>query len=267
MTHSLQALQGLASQARRARRGLPLFRPTQVAMLGAALCGVVLGGCRGGVSEEPPIVPIRGMYNQPRYDDQEKSAFFEDGRTMRPPVEGAVAREMPVNESLLSGRTDDDTQWLLEVPGEIVRDFHPAMDQEDFERTRQSPRRSTRTWDQLLPDEQTQARAAMLDRGHERFDIYCAPCHGFDGAGRGMVATRADTLAKDGSDPGAAQLLPPNLHEQRFRALPDGQIYATITHGVRNMPAYSQSIAMEDRWAIVSYVRALQLSQASRQNR
>ncbi|MAR57356.1 MAG: hypothetical protein CMM93_09250 [Rickettsiales bacterium] len=228
---------------------------------------VLLGACTGQRSEEPPIVPIRGMYNQPRYDAQEKSAFFQDHRNMRPPVEGAVAREMPVNGSLLTGRTDDGSQWLLEVPGEVVRDFHPAIDQEDFDRTRQSPRRSTRTWDQLLPDEQAAARGAMLERGHERFDIYCAPCHGFDGVGRGMIATRAELLSTNGTDPGSAQLLPPNLHEASYRGLPDGQIYATITNGVRNMPAYSQSIPMEDRWAIVSYVRALQLSQASRPNR
>ncbi len=236
-------------------------------ILWLTLVTALTGACTGGVSEEPPIVPIRGMYNQPRYDDQEKSAFFQDHRTMRPPVQGAVAREMPVNESLLSGRTDDGSQWLLEVPGEVVRDFHPAIEQEDYDRARQSPRRSTRTWDQLLPDEQTAAQGAMIDHGQQRFDIYCAPCHGFDGAGRGMVTTRAELLSTNGTDPGSAQLLPPNLHDANYRNLPDGQIYATITNGVRNMPAYSQSIPMEDRWAIVSYVRALQLSQASRPNR
>ena len=223
--------------------------------------------CRGGISEDPPVVPIRGMYNQARYDDQDKSPFFADGRVMRPPVEGTVAREMPVNESLLTGRTDDGTQWLLEIPGEVIRDFHPDIAQEDYDRTSQSPRRSTRVWGQLLPDEQVAARKAMMERGHERYDIYCAPCHGFDAAGRGMVTTRAEELANNGTDPGAAQLLPPSLHSANYRALPDGQLFATITHGVRNMPAYSQSIPMEDRWAIVSYVRALQLSQASRPNR
>ena len=221
-------------------------------------------GCRGAPSEEPPIVPIRGMYNQPRYDAQEKSDFFQDGRTMRPPVPGTVAREMPMNGSLESGRTDDATQWLLEVPGEVVRDFHPTLDEEDYERTRTARRQPTRAWAQLSAEEQTAARTAMLERGHERFDIYCAPCHGFDGAGRGMIARRAEVLSTNGSDPGAAQLLPPNLHDASYRALPDGQIYATITNGVRNMPAYAQSIPMADRWAIVSYVRALQLSQASR---
>jgi mono/diheme cytochrome c family protein len=235
--------------------------------LAIGLSAILGTACRGGVSEEPPIVPIRGMYNQPRYDAQEKSAFFADGRTMRPPVEGAVAREMPVNESLLTGRTDDGTQWLLEVPGAVIRDFHPEIAQEDYERTSQSPRRATRTWDQLLPDEKSAARKAMMERGHERYDIYCAPCHGFDAAGRGGVTVRAEELANNGTDPGSAQLLPPTLHDASYRALPDGQIYSTITHGVRNMPAYSQSIPMEDRWAIVSYVRALQLSQASRPNR
>jgi len=235
--------------------------------LAIGVSAILGSACRGGVSKEPPIVPIRGMYNQARYDDQDKSEFFEDGRVMRPPVEGAVAREMPVNGSLLSGRTEDGSQWLVEVPGEVIRDFHPDIDQEDYDRTSQSPRRSTRTWDQLLPDEKTAARKVMMERGQQRYDIYCAPCHGFDAAGRGMVTTRAELLSTNGTDPGSAQLLPPSLHDSSYRTMPDGQIYATITNGVRNMPAYSQSIPMEDRWAIVSYVRALQLSQASRPNR
>jgi mono/diheme cytochrome c family protein len=228
----------------------------------ALLTGTV--ACRGGISEDPPIVPIRGMYNQSRYDAQEKSEFFQDQRTMRPPVPGTVAREMPVNPALESGRTDDDTQWLLEVPGDVIRDFHPTIADEDYERTSRQPMQPTRTWTQLTPEEQGEARQAMAERGHQRFDIYCAPCHGYDGVGRGMVTQRAQLLSNNGTDPGAAQLLPPSFHDATYRNMPDGQIYATITHGVRNMPAYAQSIPLADRWAIVSYVRALQLSQASR---
>jgi len=262
--------QGSGTQSLSRRLGLldsaELPRPMRGLAVIAVALAVVTTGCRGGVSEEPPIVPIRGMYNQPRYDPQEHSEFFADGRTMRPPVEGAIAREMPVNGSLQSGRTDDGTQWLLEVPGEVIRDFHPDLDQEDYERTSQSPRRSTRTWDQLLPEEKAVARKEFLERGEERYNIYCSVCHGYDAAGRGGVTIRAEQLASNGTDPGSAQLLPPSLHDGNYRAMPDGQIYSTITNGVRNMPAYSQSIPMEDRWAIVSYVRALQLSQASRPN-
>lgn len=183
-------------------------------------------GCRGQVSEEPPIVPIRNMYDQPRYDPQERSEFFEDGRTMRPLVEGAVAREMEVDPTLSSGRTEDGSAWLLEIPGPVI--------------------------------ERKGGMEALLARGHERHDIFCAPCHGLAGDGQGLVSTRVQQL-------GFSALAAPTLHDDRIRHMPDGQLYATITNGIRNMPAYAHSIPQDDRWAIVAYVRALQISQASRQ--
>ena len=93
-----------------------------------------------------------------------------------------------------------------------------------------------------------------LNRGRERFGIYCAPCHDNTGRGKGMVAQRAATI------PGAAAMNPTNLHKDTVRHMPDGQLFATISNGVRNMPAYGAQIPTEDRWAIVAYVRALELS-------
>jgi mono/diheme cytochrome c family protein len=93
---------------------------------------------------------------------------------------------------------------------------------------------------------------AAVKRGQERFNVYCRPCH--DGAGTGQ-----GTVVKHGM----AQ--PPSLHDPRIRHMPDGQLFASISHGVRNMPAYNYSIPVNDRWAIVSYVRALELSQAGEQ--
>jgi hypothetical protein len=72
-----------------------------------------------------------------------------------------------------------------------------------------------------------------------------------------MVAKRAATI------PGAGALAPTSLHLERIRHLPDGQIFGTITNGIRNMPAYGPQVPVNDRWAIVAYVRALELSQAS----
>jgi hypothetical protein len=86
-------------------------------------------------------------------------------------------------------------------------------------------------------------------RGQQRYDIYCRPCH--DGAGTGQ-----GTVIKRGMAP------PPSLHDERIRHMPDGQLFASISRGVRNMPAYNYSIPTNDRWAIVSYVRALELSQS-----
>jgi mono/diheme cytochrome c family protein len=91
---------------------------------------------------------------------------------------------------------------------------------------------------------------ALLARGQERYGIYCTPCHGVSGEGDGLVGQRV-----------GGPIRPPTFHADRLRHLPDGQIYATITYGVRNMPSYRHAIPVADRWAIVGYVRALQLSQ------
>lgn len=197
---------------------------------GLALAGVILGaGCTGNPSAEPPIVPIRNMYQQPRLQPQAHSSFFADGRSMRPQVEGTVAREMERELSIQTGRTDDDAEWLLEVPAPVV--------------------------------ERNGGLAALAERGHARFDIYCAPCHAASGDGHGMVARRAVELQLYGRS-GAFE--PTSLHDERIRHIPDGQLYATITNGIRTMPAYRQSIPLDDRWAIVAYVRALEMSQAGR---
>jgi hypothetical protein len=93
---------------------------------------------------------------------------------------------------------------------------------------------------------------ATVKRGQERYNIYCRPCH--DGAGTGK-----GTVVKRGMAP------PPSLHDDRIRHMPDGQMFATVSHGVRNMPAYNYSIPTQDRWAIVSYVRALEINQTGEQ--
>jgi mono/diheme cytochrome c family protein len=95
---------------------------------------------------------------------------------------------------------------------------------------------------------------AMVARGRARFGIYGTPCHDATGAGNGLVKKRA--LAR-----GATAFVPPTFHQDRLRHMPDGQLFATISNGVRMMPAYGPQIPVQDRWAVVSYVRALQLSQ------
>ena len=94
----------------------------------------------------------------------------------------------------------------------------------------------------------------LLTRGQGRYNIYCAPCHSMTGNGMGMVSRRANAL-------GATGLVAPSFHDDRLRHIPDGQLYATIRNGLRNMPSYASNIPVDDRWAIVGYVRALQLSQ------
>lgn len=188
-----------------------------VAML--ALVGVTgTAGCRGQTSSQPPIIPLRNMFDQDRYDPQSASAFFADGRTMRMPVAGTVPRERELDPQLAEGRLPDDSGYVAEVPKPMI--------------------------------EQLGGPAAAMARGHERYNIYCRPCHDGTGSGKGMVITRANW-----------QPALPSFHDERLRGIPDGQIFATITHGVRIMPSYGTRIPVADRWAIVAYVRALQLSQ------
>ncbi len=89
---------------------------------------------------------------------------------------------------------------------------------------------------------------AFLYRGKERYDIFCQPCHGATGAGDGIVI-------RSGLVP------PPSFHDISVTSMPDGQIYSAIANGVRSMSSYRHQITVEDRWAIVAYIRALQRSQ------
>ncbi len=161
------------------------------------------------------------MYDQPRYDVQSESSFFSDKRTMRPAVEGAVSREMETDPRLVKGRLEDNSGYVLTIPQESVASFG-GMD-------------------------------PMLKRGKERYGIYCTPCHDGTGNGKGAVTARAQAG-------GAAAFLPPTFHQDRLRHMPDGQLYATVENGKSNMPPYGQMLSVHDRWAIVAYVRALQLA-------
>jgi mono/diheme cytochrome c family protein len=91
----------------------------------------------------------------------------------------------------------------------------------------------------------------LLYRGRERFNIYCSPCHDRSGSGQGIVVQKGF-------------LPPPTFHQARLREVEDGHIFDVISHGLRNMPSYRHQIPVADRWAIVAYVRALQLSQNAR---
>lgn len=97
---------------------------------------------------------------------------------------------------------------------------------------------------------------SVVARGRGRFGIFCAPCHGLAGDGDGIVARRASALMEGTWVP------PANLTDQTVRSRPVGHIYNTIRHGIRKMPPYGPQIPVRDRWAIVAYVRALQIAQA-----
>jgi len=149
------------------------------------------------------------MADQPQHDPLEKSAVFPDGNSSRPIVEGTVPRDAGDPSSVL----------LTGKEGEAFVDTFPLA---------------------LSPE--------LMARGHERYDIYCSPCHGLAGYGDGMIVAR-----------GYRQ--PPSFHTDQLRSRPNGYLYDVITNGFASMPPYKAQIKPEDRWAIVAYVRALQVSQ------
>jgi mono/diheme cytochrome c family protein len=149
------------------------------------------------------------MHNQPKYRGLRPSGFFADGASARPRVEGTVARgTMQEDEAFFTGK----------VSNVAVKELPFPVD------------------------------ALVLDRGEERFNIFCAPCHGRTGVGNGMVVQR-----------GYRQ--PPSFQTDRLRQADPGYLFDVITNGFGVMPDYKVQIAPRDRWAIVAYVRALQLSQ------
>jgi cytochrome c553 len=151
------------------------------------------------------------MASQPRYDPLEHSDFFEDGRASRDLVPGTVARGLlNEDEVLRTGRTG----------GQLVDSFPAEV----------TPR--------------------MLERGRERYNIFCAPCHDRVGTGQGMIVRR-------GFPP------PPSLHSERLRQSPAGYFVEVMTYGYGAMYEYATRIPPEDRWAIAAYIRALQLSQGA----
>lgn len=96
---------------------------------------------------------------------------------------------------------------------------------------------------------------ALLATGRRNYDIHCSPCHGLAGFGDGMVAKRADALQEGTWTP------PTSFHTDLIRQREAGHLFNTISNGIRNMPAYGPQIPVEDRWAVVAYLRALQRSQ------
>ena len=180
---------------------------------------VLIARARSAKSTRPRIHPIPDMDSQPKLKAQQLNALFADRRAMRRPPVGTVARgELRDDEHLYHGKVN-------------------------------------RTWAKSFPFEIT---PEAMRRGQGRFNVFCAPCHGLDGGGRGAVAVRAEELEEGTWVP------PLSAHSDQVRDRPPGHIFNTITHGIRTMPSYGRQIPVEDRWAIVAYVRALQRSRNAR---
>lgn len=191
---------------------------------------------------EPRIHFFQDMDNQPKFRPQDENPLFADGRAMRPQLVGTVARgKLNADDHLYHG-------FRL---GGVGADGKPTV---EFFNSYPAAVKD------LMKD--PAAAEAFIRRGQNRFSIYCAACHGQDGQGNGPIHARAAQLQKN-NVPGISWNQPSNLTDAARRAREDGHIFNTITNGIRTMGGYGGQLSVEDRWAVVAYVRALQLSQAA----
>jgi mono/diheme cytochrome c family protein len=149
------------------------------------------------------------MHDQPKYQPLEASELFADGAASRTPVAGTVARGMLREDTRLYRGMEVDGSFVAEIPLPVTPE--------------------------------------MVARGRQRFEIYCSPCHGRTGDGRGMIVRRGFKS-------------PESLHVDRLHETQDGYFYDVISNGFGQMSSYAAQVRPADRWAIVAYVRALQLS-------
>ncbi len=188
----------------------------QPLLLALSLALPLAMGCRGNPSEDPPLHWQRQMFTQDKGKAQRENTFFNDGRSMRPLVEGTVTADAPLELGPYETGKDESGNFVAKWPSEVT------------------------------------VSADFLARGQDRYNIYCAPCHDRTGSGNGLVVQRANKVGR---------WQPTSYFDERIMTMPVGQLFDTITNGARTMPGYAYQVPIRDRWAIVSYVRALQKSQ------
>jgi mono/diheme cytochrome c family protein len=179
-------------------------------LLFAAVGMAVLGGCRQDMQNQPKFIPLRS------------SEFYSDRRSARYPVPGTIPQLD--DKSVDREQLDPNSYYLTGKHGNVYGNELPAAGTEQ------------------------KAVAAILVRGQQRYNIYCAPCHSQLGDGNGMIVQRGYKR-------------PPSFHGQRLKNAPLGWFYDVISNGFGGMPDYAAQVKPADRWAIAAYIRALQLSQ------
>ncbi len=188
----------------------------------AALALFGLAGCWGNYSESPPVHLQQNMDFQERGEAQERNQFFEDGRVMRTPPVGTVAVGFLKDDDHLWRGTDDQGNLAATLPEGIEVD------------------------------------AELLARGEDRYNIYCAPCHGQQGRGDGPANRRvADGFAQ----------APANFHNDQYQPVPVGYFFRVGSEGYGVMKGYSAQIPNpEDLWAIAAWIRVLQVSHGAKKS-
>jgi mono/diheme cytochrome c family protein len=205
-----------------------------------------------------PVACQQDMAAQPSAKPLDPSDFFADGRSARPFVEGTVPRgHLRLDYALFYGRMHPGPRVWAEplsllgtsnltggMSAVVQREIELANLENDYVKE--------------IPIPVTQQ---MVEHGRNRFMIYCVVCHGTLGYGRDTVVRNGESLPGGGPIVQRGYTPPPSFHIDRLRQAPVGHFFDVITNGYGSMPMYQQQIPVRDRWAIVAYIRALQLSQ------
>ena len=186
------------------------------------LCTVIvmlIAGKRGSTSRREPIELFPDMNRQPKLRPQKPNEFFPDGKSSQLPIPGTIAREdiYYADVPMNTGKIPGTTNFIENMPVPVT--------------------------------------TKLMERGQQRFNINCSPCHGAQGDGKG-ITVRIGAMPPTVAD----------LHQKRIVAMTDGEIFNTISNGKGLMGPYGANVTVEDRWAIIAYLRALQLSQLGNTN-
>ena len=202
----------------------------------AGLALVAILGFRGQKGAAPPFEVFPDMVRQVRVRAQAPLDFFADGRGPRLPVAGTVpiGYEMPKPANTTKGAPPGEGISHQRVGFSVGTDYYNTG-------------KMGQNWGTGIP---IQVTPEVMRRGRERFNITCAMCHGATAAGNGITKTY-----------GLATVV--TLQDDRIRKMADGEIFNTITNGKNTMMAYGPNIMVADRWAIITYLRALQRSQSA----
>jgi mono/diheme cytochrome c family protein len=218
-------------------RRAPTLRSGFVLLL-TAHCLLLTVSCRRDMQDQPKMKPYRS------------SVFFSDGISSRPPVEGTVARGFLKTDTEFftgkkAGRSNGNANANIQETPAPITGPQPAS------ATGAAPQGAAAYPDdvEVFP---IQVTKETVRRGKERYEIFCTACHGLTGNGDGMIVRRGFRRAA-------------SFNDDRLRQAPVGHFFDAITNGWGAMPSYAPQIPPQDRWAIVAYIRALQLSQAAQQ--
>jgi mono/diheme cytochrome c family protein len=197
------------------------FAPLREKALLLLLLGlIVITGCRRDMQDQPKMKPYRG------------TSFFGDGTSMRQPIDGTIPRgQLRSNAEYFTGKKANAPRATAT----------PATQQP-------TAGSQANTYPDDIDTFPFPVSKEVVDRGRERYEIFCTACHGLTGNGDGMIVRRGFRRAA-------------SFNDDRLRQAPVGHFFDAITNGWGAMPSYASQIPVQDRWAIITYIRALQLSQ------